>query len=102
MSGARGGCYDRPVPDSSTPRPLPGFALQQLDDDTLLYHAESTRTIHLNETAALIWQLCNGKRSTEDIIAVLQDAYPEDAADIPRDVELVLHRLASDRAIEFA
>lgn len=81
---------------------MSGFTLQQLDDETLLYHAGLTKTIHLNETASLIWQLCDGQRTTEAIITTLQDAYPEHHEEIPGDVQRTLARLHHDGAIEFA
>jgi hypothetical protein len=30
----------------------------------------------LNETASVIWQLCNGERPVAEIVEILQDAYP--------------------------
>lgn len=59
------------------PRQVSGFSLQRLDDDVLLYHPGLTRTLHLNDTAALIWQLCDGTRAVDAIVHALQDAFPE-------------------------
>lgn len=87
--------------DASTPRTVSGFNLQQLDDDMLLYHPGLTKTIHLNETASLIWQLCDGVRSTGDIILALQEAFPEHREEIPADVTAALRKLRLDGAIEF-
>lgn len=88
--------------DAPTPRTVSGFSLQQLDDEMLLYHPGLTKTIHLNETASLIWQLCDGARSTSDIILALQDVFPEHSQQIPADVHTTLRKLQIDGAIEFA
>jgi len=44
----------------------------------------------LNRTAAVIWQLCDGEHTVADIIATLQEAYPEQAATMPREVDEAL------------
>ena len=84
------------------PRQVSQFRLEQLDDDLLLYYPGLTKTVHLNETASLIWQLCDGTRSIEDIATVLREAFPDTAAQISVDVDTTLARLAGAGAIEFA
>ncbi len=84
------------------PRQVSGFSLQRLDDDVLLYHPGLTRTLHLNDTAALIWQLCDGTRAVDAIVHALQDAFPEHGDDIAQDVPSTLQQLERDGAIEFA
>lgn len=90
------------VASSRIPRQVSGFTLERLDDELLLYHPGLTRTVHLNETASLIWQLCDGRRSSQQITALLQESYPDGGAQIVEDVETALMRLARDGAIEFA
>jgi pyrroloquinoline quinone biosynthesis protein D len=85
---------------ASIPRQVSGFALQQMGDDVLLYHAGLTRTVHLNDTAALIWQLCDGQRQVDAIVAVLEDAYPEAATEVREDVLAALGQLQRDGVIE--
>lgn len=84
------------------PRQVSGFSLQRLDDDVLLYHPGLTRTLHLNDTAALIWQLCDGTRAIDAIVQALQEAFPEHREQIASDVPLTLQQLERDGAIEFA
>ncbi len=66
-----------------------------------MLHPEKRAIIHINQTGALIWQLCNGFRSVDEIITLLSEAYPEArqeiAVDVPQTVELLaaqgaLHR----------
>ncbi|MGE4055263.1 MAG: PqqD family protein, partial [Vicinamibacterales bacterium] len=53
------------------------FSLERLDNEILLYHPGLTKAIHLNETAALVWELCDGQRSIAEIGTLLGEAFPE-------------------------
>jgi len=83
------------------PRQVSGFSLQRLDDEVLLYHPGLTRTLHLNDTAALIWQLCDGTTPVGTIVATLQEAFPEHSDAIATDVPVTLQQLHRDGAIEY-
>jgi hypothetical protein len=85
-----------------TPTRVEGFLLERLDDEVLLYHPSLARTIRLNETAALVWELCDGMRSAANVVSMLKDAYPDDGREIDEDVARVLERLASEGALVFA
>lgn len=71
---------------SEMPTVNPDFYLEKIDDEVLLYSMKKTKAVYLNETASLIWQLCDGSRSIEHIIALLTDAYPQQKAQIQTDV----------------
>ena len=83
------------------PKQTPGFRLEALDAEILLYHPAKTTTLYLNETASLVWRLCDGIRTTDEIEQLLQDAFPADEATIRRDVESALQELAKLDAITF-
>ena len=40
---------------------------QQMDGELLIYDLERDRALCLNETSALVWQACDGKRTVADI-----------------------------------
>jgi hypothetical protein len=40
---------------------------EELDDETLLFNPKTRETYVLNEMADVIWELCNGMHSPEDI-----------------------------------
>lgn len=82
----------------SRPRHAPGFRLEQMDDETLLYHPSGNKIIQLNQPAALVWQLCDGQRTVEGITALLQSAYPESAAEISADVPEILRQFLKTAA----
>jgi hypothetical protein len=73
-------------------RPLrtEGYSVEELDGELLLFNAASANVIALNETAALVWNLCDGSRTVEEIGALIAAAYPESAAEISGDVAEVV------------
>jgi hypothetical protein len=73
--------------------------LTNLDDETLLYHPEWMTAFALNSTASSIWQLCDGERTIAQIVELLQEAYPEEAATMPAEVEASVRTLSSHRVV---
>jgi len=75
------------------------FSLEEIDDELLLYHPAKTKAVYLNETAALVWQLCDNRRSLDEIVSLLEENYPESES-IRSDVEKTLQQLADNGAVE--
>jgi hypothetical protein len=75
----------------------PNYLLEQIDNEITVYHPTLTTSLYLNETGGLIWELCNGQRSTADIIDVLTTAYPENSQQIPGDVTKVITLLLENK-----
>jgi len=75
------------------PRRAEGYRMEVLDDELLLYHPGQARVIALNPTAALVWSLCDGTRTPGEIVAALQEGYPEAARRDPADVAELLATL---------
>ncbi len=86
---------------SRTPKKKQDFRLEEVDDELLLYHPVRTTALYLNNTAALIWKLCDGRRSSVEIGALLADAFPAGAHTIQDEVESTLDELARLAAVEF-
>jgi hypothetical protein len=61
-------------------------------EEVMLYNSENTCAVYLNETAALIWGLCDGKRSVGEIIRLIGESYP-DAGDPTQEVMAVISKL---------
>ena len=76
-----------------------GFLLERLDGEVTVYHPTLTTAIYLNETGALIWELCDGGRTISDIIKMLSQQYPDSGDQIETDVkdlitQLIEHNIA--------
>jgi hypothetical protein len=48
------------------------LVVQDLPDELLIYDLESHRAYCLNRTAALVWQSCDGRRTVEEIMLVIE------------------------------
>jgi len=60
----------------------------------------STSDFKFNQTASLIWQLCDGEHSVAEITQLLSDAYPEAVDSIPDDVAATLEQFEEYGCIE--
>ena len=83
------------------PVPNDNFKIEKIDGETLLYSLSATKTVYLNETATIIWQLCDGARSTDEIVSYLESTYPEAGDAISSDVESALQNFVDEGAIHF-
>jgi hypothetical protein len=82
------------------PRQKPDYRLEMIDDELLLYHPGETKILYCNQTASIIWQLCDGQHTKEEITALLKDGFPEAADTIASDVEETLGKFLQHGAIE--
>lgn len=73
------------------------YFIERFDGEITVYHPTLTTSVYLNETGALIWELCDGKRSVADIISVLTEIYPESDEQIESDVKKVVLKLVENR-----
>ena len=82
------------------PNPNTEFSLERIDNELLLYHPVKTKAVYLNESAALVWKLCDSSRSVAEIISLLEENYPESDS-VRDDVQKVLQDLSDAGALEF-
>lgn len=91
-----------PLAPELRPQRKPEFALEVLDGEILLLHPAQGRVLHCNQTAALIWQLCDGRRTIHEIAALLEEAFPESAEGMKADVSAALEQFQAADALTFA
>jgi pyrroloquinoline quinone biosynthesis protein D len=68
------------------PVPAADVATEMVEGEVLLYEPRGARAVYLNPTAALVFGLCDGKRSVRDIVRLVAEYYPDDAASLADDV----------------
>ena len=90
------------IPLDGHPQRGQDYHLEQLDDEMLLFHPADTKILYLNQTASVIWGLCDGRRSVAEIIQLLSDVYPDEAASIKEDVLTTLRQMSETGCIEWA
>jgi pyrroloquinoline quinone biosynthesis protein D len=76
-----------------------GYFIEEMEGECLLYRIGAHKAIHLNESASLIWKLCDGTRSADDIITFLQQEYPDAQADVAEDVHQTIAQLVREGAL---
>jgi hypothetical protein len=84
---------------SDKPRRQPDFQLELIENELLLFHPTHEKILYCNETASLIWQLCDGRRTVQEITDLLSAAYPEAAEVIAGEVQATLETFLRHRAI---
>jgi Coenzyme PQQ synthesis protein D (PqqD) len=80
------------------PNRTDGYKLEALDDELLLYHPAQARAIYMNETATVIWGLCDG-RTVEEIAEVLAGAFPDAPGSLPEDIRATIEQLVEFGAV---
>ncbi len=82
------------------PKKCIGFLAEQMDGEVVLLHPARNVIIHANETAALVWQMCDGINTIEQIIEILRSVYPDASVQITKDVPDIIQRLRAQGALE--
>jgi hypothetical protein len=57
------------------PKMVDGLDLNELDDGMVVFAEASDTVHHLNHTAAIVLQLCDGTRDADQIAAMLQNLF---------------------------
>jgi hypothetical protein len=85
--------------DTLIPKVNSEFKLEKFDNEILLYSMTSTTAVYLNETAYLVYGMCGSGQTIGAIIALLEDAYPEQKMTIRADVIAALQQLIENGAL---
>lgn len=74
------------------------LVVQQFKDETLVYDLNTEKALCLNRSAALVWQNCDGRKSVEEILSVINDGAECDLnAEL---VEFALTQLETENLLE--
>ena len=87
---------------TSRPKRNSEYEIEALEGELLLYHLGETKILYCNETAAVIWQLCDGSHTVEEITTLLAEAFPDAAAAMNDDVTATLEQFLTQKVIELA
>jgi hypothetical protein len=82
------------------PKQCVGFLIEQMDGELVLFHPVRNIIIHTNETAALIWQMCDGQNTVDQIVEVLSGAYPDSRVQIAKEVPETIQKLRVQGALD--
>lgn len=84
------------------PQIISGFTVEEFDNEILLYNKGNTKAVYLNDAAYAVWLLCQESMSIRQIIACLQERYPEQGDTISEDVFSALNMLQDSGVISLA
>jgi hypothetical protein len=73
---------------SDHPRQAEQLDITEVDDGLVVFEPTTRRVHHLNVTATLVFELCTGENSVDDVVGIVQTAFRLD--DPPTDE---VHRL---------
>lgn len=75
----------------------PDVERSQLGQETLLYNPENDKVTVLNETAAAVWEMCDGEHTLSSIEAEIRDKFnPPSGHDVAEDVRETVTRFQQD------
>jgi hypothetical protein len=79
--------------DNRVLAPAADVAVEVLDGECLAYHPRYPRAIYLNPSAALIFGLCDGVRTTDELCQMVREGYPDAPATLMDEVVGTLAQL---------
>lgn len=84
---------DKFMNQNDIPVQVSDHILEELDGQLMIFDEGSGRIVEVNQTAALIWQLCDGKRTIVQLSDQVAEAYPDSADQIRKDIPLIVQQL---------
>jgi hypothetical protein len=60
------------------PKTVEGLDVSETDDGLVVYQESTDRVHHLNPTAAVVFELCDGTRTAHDIARVVAETFSLD------------------------
>jgi len=84
----------------TVPEQSDGYELQKTACCYFLREPVSQNLVRLNDSSALIWQVCTGEWTVGEIIDVLKESYPDAADSMDQDVMQALGMLYGEGVIQ--
>jgi PqqD family protein of HPr-rel-A system len=82
------------------PIPNPDVSLQRVGDEAILHDRRNGRAHVINESAARIWQLCDGRTTLDDIVSAFAASFAMPPADVRDDVIYILSKFRELRVLD--
>ena len=89
-------------PKVSKPRRVGRVTQYEIDGEVVLYDPSRDRVHTLNNTAAVIWQLCDGSRTIDELTVEMAELYEVDPGVVELDVPDILEQLGTVHLLRHA
>ena len=86
--------------DLRLPTPNTDVSLQRVGQEAILHDRGNCRAHVINESAAQIWELCDGQRTVDEIVSAFAAAYELPTADVRADVQYILAKFHELRMLD--
>ena len=86
--------------DLQSPTPNTDVSLQRVGQEAILHDRRNGRAHVINESAAQIWELCDGQNTLDQIVSAFAAAYALPAANVRADVQYILAKFHELRVVE--
>jgi hypothetical protein len=86
---------------SQIPTHQDGVHFEEMAGESLLFNEATKKTIYLNQAASAIWKLCDGIRSVDELVQLLERAYSDPAHDFAADVHAALASLFAEGVLKW-
>ena len=86
--------------DLRLPTPNTDVSLQRVGQEAILHDRGNGRAHVINESAAQIWELCDGQRTVDEIVSAFAAAYELPTTDVRADVQYILAKFHELRVLE--
>jgi len=76
------------------------YFVEVIEGEWLLFKPDSQKAIYLDETASVIWQMCDGSRDAEQLAKEIASHYPDSEEDVITDIFTTLDVLDEHGALK--
>ena len=81
-------------------KPIEGIELTEMEGEGILYWREQTKMLYLNESARVIWQLCDGGRTVSEIMDALAAEFPGLETEVSLQVPELIAQFVAEGVLE--
>lgn len=86
--------------DLWSPTPNTDVSLQRVGQEAILHDRRNGRAHVINESAAQIWELCDGQNTLDQIVSAFAAVYALPTADVQADVQYILAKFHELHVLE--
>jgi hypothetical protein len=88
------------VESGLTASPSKGVELTEMEGEGILYSHEQTKMLYLNDSALVVWQLCDGHRTVAEIVDLLASEFADMQNEVRLEVPDLIENFVDEGVLE--